>query len=151
MSLSIVRLSKLARLPTRATKNSVGFDLYAYLVSETGRPNTALIPPRTTKAIPTGLIVSPPQGYSCFVCSRSGMAKSNSIFVTNAPGVIDPDYRGEVLVLLYNGGYESYYVKHEDRIAQLVVLPTPEVTILERTEITAPSTRGTAGFGSTGR
>ena len=140
-----------AKLPFRGTENSIGLDLYAYLVSETGRPITTLVPPRTTRAIPTGLIVTPPEGYALFVCSRSGLAKSNSVFVTNAPGVIDPDYRGELQVLLYNGSFDTYYVKHEDRVGQLIALPCLIMSMMEVDIVPPTSSRGEAGFGSTGR
>lgn len=139
-----------AKLPARGTPASVGLDVYAHLLSETGRPNKAIIPPRTTKIIPTGLIVKPEAGCAVFVCSRSGLAYKQSIFVTNAPGVVDPDYRGEIMVLLYNGGHESYYVQHEDRIAQLVVLPCSQVEVSE-IHVLDETLRGDAGFGSTGR
>lgn len=150
-AVAIKRMYADVKLPTRATSNSIGLDLYAFLVSEAGRPNTALIPPRATRPIPTGIIAAPPQGYALFVCSRSGLARSNSVFVTNSPGVIDPDYRGEILVLLYNGGHESYYVRHEDRIGQLVCLPSPLVGIEELPSLDLKTKRGNAGFGSTGR
>ena len=84
-------------LPRRATENSVGLDLHAYLKTETGRPNNMLVSPRNTRAIPTGLIAKPPEGHALFLCSRSGMAREMSLFVTNSPGVIDPDYRGELM------------------------------------------------------
>ena len=140
-----------AKLPYRGTENSVGLDLHACLVSETGRPNTILIPPKATRAVPTGLVVSPPEGFALFVCSRSGLAKSNSLFVTNAPGVIDPDYRGEIMVLLYNGGHESYYVRHEDRVGQLIALPALIMRMMEVDDLPLNTSRGDKGFGSTGR
>lgn len=150
MLLQIKRLHPSAKLPLQATPNSVGLDLFALLISDTGRTNTALIPPRNTRMIRTGIACSPPQGYALFVCSRSGLAYKESLFVTNAPGVVDPDYTGEIMVLLYNGGIEPYYVKHEDRIAQLVMMPCapPLIDVVENLQ---PSIRGDAGFGSTGR
>lgn len=150
-SIAIKRMYADVKMPTRATPNSIGLDLYAFLVTETGRANTALIPPRTTRAIPTGIIAAPPTGHALFVCSRSGLARSSSVFVTNSPGVIDPDYRGEIVVLLYNGGHESYYVRHEDRVGQLVCLPVPLVDVEELPALDLKTKRGNAGFGSSGR
>jgi dUTP pyrophosphatase len=138
------------RDPIRATERSVGYDLYAYTKTETGRPNRVLIPPQNVRAIPTGLIIIPPEGYSIFVATRSGMARDHGLFVANSPGVVDPDYRGELMVLLYNGGHESQYVSHGDRVGQIILLPFKPfnfytVRELDKTE------RGDKGFGSTGR
>lgn len=144
------RLSPDVKTPYRASREAVGYDLYAYCLTESGRPNKLLIPPRTVRAIPTGLIILPPSGYSLFVAPRSGLAKERTLFVANAPGIIDPDYRGETMVLLYNGGHESQYVQHEDRIGQLLVLPFKSFPMYELTEVDKTE-RGTAGFGSTGR
>lgn len=153
--------------PTRGTPLSLGLDLYALAVREDGNDSRIILPPRTTRAIPTGWAICPPQPTSFAtavngvlvdppntvwlpaVCSRSGLAK-RSIFVANAPGIIDPDYRGEIQVLLYNGGVETYYIEHGDRIAQLIAiqasLSTVELVLdLDKTE------RGEGGCGSTGR
>lgn len=151
VNLYVRRTDPRVRLPTAGTPRSVGLDLYAFLVSETGRPNTSMIPPRATRAIPTGIIVSPPEGYAVYVCSRSGLAKNLSLFVTNAPGVIDPDYRGEIQVLLYNGSHEAQYVKHDDRIAQIVLLRTGWPVITEDPNLDLNTIRGDKGFGSTGQ
>lgn len=149
--LAIKRMHKDVKLPFRGTENSIGLDLHAHLLTESGRPNTAIVSPRSTRGIPTGIIAAPPPGHALFVCSRSGLAKSNSIFVTNAPGVIDPDFRGEIVVLLYNGGHESYYVRHGDRVGQLVCLPCAIVEIQELPNLKLDTPRGDKGFGSTGR
>lgn len=144
--------------PRLGTNHSVGADIHAYIKTESGRPSKVMIPAKATRAINTGLVVKSSQGIlegntAIFVCSRSGMAKEKSIFVTNSPGVIDPDYRGEVLVLLYNGGHEAQYIEDGDRVAQLLVMPVTTPMIVEsemdmREDVT---TRGDAGFGSTGR
>lgn len=138
-----------ARLPVQANPNAIGFDVYANLVSETGHPLTATIPPKNTKAIPTGLILKPPTGYYVQCCSRSGLAKS-SIFVANSPGIIDPDYTGELIVLLFNGGYESFFVKHHYRIAQIILTKITPARIVAISEAPTSGGRGDAGFGSTG-
>jgi dUTP pyrophosphatase len=138
------------RFPLRATEQSVGYDIYAYSKTETGRPNKLLIPPRTSRAIPTGLVVIPPPGFSIFVASRSGLAKERALFVTNSPGIIDPDYRGELMVLLYNGGHEAQYVQHDDRVGQIILLPFQPFEITELSTVDETE-RGERGFGSTGR
>lgn len=137
-----------AILPQSQTPGSVGYDLHAHLLSETGRPIKQLIPPNSTRNVRTGLNIELPPGYFAMVCSRSGIAK-RSIFVTNGPGIIDPDYRGEVMVLLYNGSHESHWVQHQERIAQLVIMPVTYATMIEVDELSLTE-RGEAGFGSTG-
>ena len=136
--------------PIRTTEKAVGYDLYAYCKTESDRPNKILIPPRATRAIPTGLIIVPPVGYSIFLSSRSGMARDRSIFVPNAPAIIDPDYRGELTVLLYNGGIESHYVQHGDRVGQMILLPWKPFGFYTLTEV-LQTERGDKGFGSSGR
>lgn len=137
-----------AKLPKTWSDLAAGLDLHAHLSSLTGGRNNAIIPPHTTRNIPTGIAVEPPEGYFLVVCSRSGLAK-RGIFVTNGPGIIDPDYRGEIFVLLHNGGHETYYVRDGDRIGQLVLLPIIQTVAVEVTDLT-PTIRGDAGLGSTG-
>lgn len=144
------RLAEDAQTPVRATVESVGLDVFAYIKNERRNGDTILLPPRTTRMIPTRLIVVPPPGHVIFVCSRSGLAKDRSIFVTNAPGIIDPDYRGELFVLLYNGGHENHWVRHGDRVGQLLALPMPRLR-LEETQTLDTTERGDKGFGSSGR
>lgn len=134
-------------LPTKAYGDPVGWDLCAHCISETGRAMQAIVPPRTSKAISTKLVLLPPPGFFIAICSRSGMA-TNSVFVANSPGIVDPDYTGEVKVILYNGGHESAYIKHGQRIAQAILLPYVRSELVAITEV--PSTvRGEKGFGST--
>lgn len=149
MTIQIKRLHEDAHLPFRATQESVGYDLFAYSKTETGRPNKLLIPPRSTRAVPTGLIIVPPPGYSIFIASRSGLAAKHSLFVTNSPGVVDPDYRGEIMVLLYNGGHEAFYVEHGTRVGQMILLPYKSFPYTEVLEVDSTE-RGDKGFGSTG-
>jgi dUTP pyrophosphatase len=137
-----------AILPRNWSKESVGYDIHAYSKTETGRPNKIMLPPHFTKNVSTGLQIEPPPGYFIMVCSRSGLAKV-SVFVANAPGIVDPDYRGELKVLLYNGGFQTHYIQHEDRIAQIVMVPVTSMGVLE-TEVLSETERGEQGFGSTG-
>lgn len=163
-------------MPTKAYPSSVGHDLYALCLTEDGSRNSVLIPPGNVRPIRTGLAFggfTPPrvttrkvdprstnspteacveEGYTpsfLAVCSRSGLAE-RGIFVANAPGIIDPEYRGELIVLLFNGGNLSYYVRSGDRIAQLVVAPVVTAS-LEEIEDLQPTSRGDKGFGSSGR
>jgi dUTP pyrophosphatase len=108
-----------------------------------------MISVRQTILIPTGIAARPPDGYVILCCSRSSYAR-HSILVANSPGVIDPDYTGEIQVLLYNGGFEPYFVEHEHRIAQLLVVPLANFAIKEVGRL--PTTeRGELAFGSTGK
>ena len=147
LPLQVYRITSDATLPTRAYDSSAAYDLYASLRRE-GRDFTTTIPPRGNRVIGTGLVMLAPPGHVLLICSRSGLAV-RSVFVTNAPGVIDPDYVGEIKVILYNGGLEPHYVKHGDRIGQALVLPLPNVQLVETSKL-PDSERGSRGFGSTG-
>ncbi len=130
-------------LPGRATPEAAGFDV------RSAEPDF-LLAQGETRAVCTGLVLELPPGLECQVRPRSGLAARHGITLPNSPGTIDPDYRGEVKVLLHNGGGEPYRVCRGDRIAQLVfarfaVPRVVEVRALTQTE------RGLGGFGSTGR
>jgi dUTP pyrophosphatase len=137
-----------ARLPRRWSSDAVGFDLHAYIMTEYGKPTRRVVAPNSTINISTGLRCEIPRTHFGFVCPRSGLGK-DSISVTNSPGIIDPDYRGEIRVLVYNGSYVNYWVEHDERIAQLVIMPVTPITISEVNEL-SPTERGELGFGSTG-
>jgi dUTP pyrophosphatase len=105
--------------------------------------------PRERRAVPTGLILAVPPGYEVQVRPRSGLALRHGVTVANAPGTVDSDYRGELMVILVNLGREGYTVRRGERIAQLVLAPVVQGTFSESADL--PRTlRGTAGFGSTG-
>jgi len=149
LNVQIRKLHSMAQLPIRSMGGSAGYDLHAFLLTETGRETKRVVPPRNVVAIPCGIALLPPAGCTTLICSRSGLA-TKGLMVANAPGVIDPDYTGEIQVLLFNGGFESYYVQHGDRIAQFIILPLRVFPLLEVDSL--PETeRGDAGFGSTGR
>lgn len=149
LTIKFRRLHPDAKLPKRWSDEAVGLDIYAHLRTEEGRANNMVLPPRNTRNVPTGLQIETPPGHFCLVCSRSGLAKL-SIFVTNGPGIIDPDYRGELQVLLYNGSHETQWIKDGDRIAQLVTLPALLAIEAVAVEELSESGRGESGFGSTG-
>lgn len=148
LKLEVMFLSNAASVPFRAYADSAAFDLSACLLNDAGRPFTATIAPNSTKLIGTGLALRPPAGHLVLICSRSGFA-SQGVFVANAPGVVDPDYTGEIKVILYNGSLEPFFVKHCDRIAQALVVPFAAVELHEVTALPA-TLRGEKGFGSTG-
>lgn len=130
-------------LPKRQTLGAVGMDLYANL------EQSVLMKPLERALIPTGLFCEIPLGYEVQVRPRSGLAAKFGVTVLNTPGTIDPDYRGEIKVILVNLSNENFEVKPRERIAQAVLakyesLQWEEVIVLDATE------RGTSGFGSTG-
>jgi dUTP pyrophosphatase len=140
IELPIQRLHEAAVLPGRAYAGDAGLDLAATEAVE--------LPPGGRAVVGTGLAVAVPEGYAGFVQPRSGLAARHGISVVNAPGLIDSGYRGEVRVVLLNTDVtEAFTVEPGMRIAQLVVLPVPEVDVLETDELPA-SERGARGFGS---
>lgn len=130
-------------LPSYATPSSAGMDLRAAL------SGSVTIEPGGRVLIPTGLQIAVPAGYEAQVRPRSGLAIRNGITMLNSPGTIDADYRGEVMVIAVNHGSEPFEVAHGDRIAQLVVAPVAQVTVVE-TDSLDGTERGEGGFGSTG-
>ena len=129
-------------LPAYATSGAVGLDLCA--------ASSHTIQPGERCLIGTGFAIALPSRCEGQIRPRSGMAAEHGITVLNAPGTIDPDYRGEVKVLLINLGQESVKIEVGDRIAQLVVAPVSRLTLVE-VEVLPDTTRGIGGFGSTGR
>lgn len=149
LTIKFQRLYDTAKLPRRWTPYAVGFDLHAHLLTEQGRPSKCGIAPNFSRNIPTGIAMEIPHTHFAFVCPRSGLAK-DSITVTNSPGIVDPDFRGEICVMVYNGSYQNYWIEHDDRIAQIVIMPITEIMIEEVVALTTTQ-RGVGGFGSTGR
>ena len=107
------------------------------------------IPPGRIAIIPTALAVAIPPGHEGQVRPRSGLSTKHGVTVPNAPGTIDSDYRGELRVALINLGQAAFEVTHTMRIAQLVIAPVVQATIIEAAEL-SDTTRGSGGFGSTG-
>ena len=133
--------------PRRGSDQAAGYDLAACFDHPIDRLE---IPPMERASIPIGIQVAVPLGTYGRIAPRSGMALRNGIDVL--AGVIDPDYRGEIHVLLYNSGKESYIVEHGDRVAQLILercLSTEVWGVASENEL-PPSRRGSAGWGSTG-
>lgn len=131
-------------MPRYMSEGAAGLDL----ASAASEPIT--IAPGERAAVPTGLALEIPPGFEGQVRPRSGLARKLGITLPNAPGTIDSDYRGEVLVLLLNMGREPFVVSPGDRIAQLVIAPVVIATLEEVSEL-SETTRGDGGFGHTGR
>ena len=140
IEVEIVRLRAEARVPERAYAGDAGVDLAAC------EPVT--LAPGERALVPTGLAVAIPDGYAGFVQPRSGLATRHGVTIVNAPGLIDSGYRGEIQVVLLNTDKEATFnAAAGERIAQLVMLPVPEVVLREVDELPS-SERGVRGFGS---
>ncbi len=131
-------------LPARASAGSAGFDLRAAI------PEPVTVGPGERRLVPTGFVWEIPPGWEGQVRPRSGLALRYGLTVTNAPGTIDSDYRGEIAVALINLGQEPVTLQPADRIAQLLLAPVPQVVLEEVKELTETE-RGDGGFGSTGK
>lgn len=99
--------------------------------------------------VPAGFSMEIPQGYEAQIRPRSGLAFKHGLTVANAPGTIDSDYRGEVKVLLINLGKDPVTLKQGDRIAQMVIAPVIQTTLVEKNDL-SETQRAAGGFGSTG-
>lgn len=130
-------------LPTYATPGAAGLDLRAALTG----PLT--LEPGRREAVPTGLKMAIPPGFEGCVRPRSGLALKHGLTLTNSPGTIDSDYRGEVKVLLINLGQEAVVLKRGDRIAQLLISPVTHAKVVKVDQVDATH-RGEGGFGHTG-
>jgi dUTP pyrophosphatase len=140
VELEIQRIHADAQVPARAYDGDAGLDLAAAEPVRLG--------PGERGVVGTGLAVAIPEGYAGFVQPRSGLAARHGIAVVNSPGLIDSGYRGEIKVVLLNTDRERTFVAEPgERIAQLVVLPIPEVAVREVDELPG-SERGVRGFGS---
>ena len=132
-----------ANLPARKTAGSVGFDIAACLSED------IVILPGDTGMIGSGFAIALDPGYAAFVYARSGLGINNGIIPANCVGVIDSDYRGEIIVGLKNTSKEPFKISDGDRIAQMVIAKCelPEPALIADLDDTA---RGAGGFGSTG-
>ena len=140
---NIKKLKANAALPVYSSAAAAGADLRACLEED------VIIRPGKTEMISTGLAMEVPEGYAGLIYARSGLASKRGLAPANKVGVIDSDYRGEIMVALHNHSEETAVISHGERIAQLIITPylTAEFTekeVLEETE------RGFGGFGSTG-
>ena len=142
--LRIKKLRDNAQMPTYGSEFAAGADMYAAI------DEAVTIEPNETKLIPTGLAFEIPEGYAGFVYARSGLASKKGLAPANKVGVIDADYRGEVMVALHNHGTEAQTVEAGERIAQMIIAPFVTVNYVFSDELD-DTVRGEGGFGSTGR
>jgi dUTP pyrophosphatase len=133
-------------VPKVQTALSAGADLHAAVPE--GEP--IVLAPGARALVPCGFAMALPAGYEAQVRPRSGLAAKHGVTVLNSPGTIDADYRGEVKVILVNLGQEAFSITRGERVAQMVVAPVvqPDFAVVE---VLDETTRGTGGFGSTGR
>ena len=143
MKVNIKKLNENAVIPTYGSEFSAGADLYACIDSE------VTILPGETKLIKTGLAIEVPVGYGAFIYARSGLASKRGLAPANKVGVVDADYRGEVMVALHNHSTEAQTVAVGERIAQMVIAPFLKADF-EVVDELSDTARGEGGFGSTG-
>lgn len=142
MEIKIKKLSENAIVPTYGTPFSAGADLYAAKEEE--------IAPFKTVLVHTDIALEIPEGCGGFVYARSGLATKRGLAPANKVGVIDADYRGEIMVALYNQSNETQKVEKGERIAQLVIAPVLHAEFSEVQEL-SDTLRAQGGFGSTGK
>lgn len=143
ISVKIINQSK-HPLPSYQTEHSAGMDLRANLET------SLTLQPQQRVLVPTGLFMELPEGYEAQIRPRSGLAFKHGLTVLNSPGTIDADYRGEIKVLLINLSDTPFIVENGERIAQMIVAPYQQVRWQLAEELT-DTTRGTGGYGSTGK
>ena len=144
MKLNFKKLDTRATIPTYGSELSAGADIRAILDS----PIT--IKPGESAFIHTGIAMAIPAGYVGIVCARSGIACKRGLAPSNKIGVIDADYRGEIMVSLHNHSNSEQTVEPNERIAQILIMPVVHCDFTE-TDSLDDTDRGTGGFGSTGR
>jgi len=131
-------------LPIYETTGSAGMDIRAAVEEK------SILKGGKVAMVPTNLRVEIPEGYEIQVRPRSGLAAKNGIGVLNSPGTIDPDYRGEVKVILFNFSENDFVINRSDRIAQLIISKVYQMDLIE-TNTLSESDRGEGGFGHTGK
>lgn len=131
MNIKIAKKDDGLPIPKKATDGSAGFDLMASLRDV----ESVVLQSGEIKLIPTGIFICLPVSCFAMICSRSGLALKNGIFVLNSPGIIDSDYRGEIGVILANFSKQPFIVEHGMRIAQLVIFGITEYSLQEEAKI----------------
>lgn len=143
MTVKIVKLQQNAHVPTYGSADAAGADLYACI------DEAVTIQPSQTVLIPTGLSMEIEQGFAGFIYARSGLATKRGLAPANKVGVIDSDYRGQVMVSLHNHTGQPQTVEPGERVAQMVFAPVYQAQFCE-VDALQDTERGTGGFGSTG-
>ena len=142
MIIKIKKLNENAIIPTSGSEYAAGYDLYSC--------TDVTICARQTVAVSTAIAIEIPEGYFAGVFARSGLASKQGLRPANCVGVIDSDYRGEVIVMLHNDSQLDREIKKGERIAQLVIMPYLQVQF-EQVEDLSETERGIGGFGSSGK
>ena len=143
-NIAVKKLREDAVIPTYGSEYAAGADLYACI------DEVVEFEPGETKLIPTGLAMEIPVGYAGLIYARSGLASKKGLAPANKVGVVDADYRGEIMVALHNHSTEKKSIEPKERIAQLVIAPYLTAIFNETDELN-DTVRGEGGFGSTGR
>lgn len=143
MEIKIKKLTETATIPTCGTAESAGYDLYG------DNDDVIQIAPHSTVKIPTGIAMAIPNGYFGAVYARSGLATKKGLRPSNCVGILDADYRGNVIVALHNDTDELMEVNPHERIAQLIIQKFEHIVFNEVEELDETE-RGVGGFGSTG-
>ncbi len=141
----IKKVKESAVIPTYGTSEAAGADIYA------ATTENITIEPGETKLIPTGFSLEVPMGYAGLIYARSGLASKRGLAPANKVGVVDSDYRGEVMVSLHNHSNVKQEIEPKERIAQLIITPYLKANFEEVVSLEEDTERGTGGFGSTGR
>ena len=144
MSIMIYRTNKENPIPKYMSKGASGIDLYASL----GQPVTLV--PGEYSCVPSGIIISLPEGLEAQIRPRSGLALKHGITLLNTPGTIDSDYRGLVSLIMTNLGSSPFKIKRGDRVAKLVIKEVVRATLVETGELDE-TVRSSGGFGHTGK
>lgn len=144
VNMNVNKLNNDSIVPTKGSEYAAGIDLYAYIES-----GTVDIPAGATVKIGTGIAAEIPVGCFGGVFARSGLAAKRGLRPSNCVGVVDSDYRGEIIVAIHNDSDKCETIHNGDRIAQLVIMPYINVSLQEVEEL-SDTKRGAGGFGSTG-
>lgn len=145
MKVNFKKLNSKAIMPTYGSEYAAGADLYACLETD-----SISFLPGETKLIKTGIAMEVPEGYAGLIYARSGIANKRGLAPSNKVGVVDSDYRGEIMVSLHNHSNDTQSISDGERIAQMVIAPFLKVEYTEVEEL-SDTVRGEGGFGSTGK
>ncbi len=143
MKIAFVKLRENAVVPSYGSRSAAGADLYAAI------DERITLAPGETRLIPHGIAMAIPEGYAGFIYARSGLATRRNLAPANKVGVVDADYRGELMTPIHNHGSAPAVIEPGERVAQLVVAPVVNAELIE-TDALDETERGAGGFGSTG-
>ena len=143
MIVKIEKINPNAKIPVYASEFAAGADIYSLL------PKEVVIEPGESMLISTGLKIEIPTSYAGFIYARSGLATKKGLVLANQVGIIDSDYRGELMVSIYNRSKTAQTIANHERIAQIVIAPYIQAEFVESSSL-SDTQRGKGGFGSTG-